>query len=239
MAETVFVIPDVHCPYEDSKALDLVLEIHKDLKPSLTVIIGDFCDFYSISNYRKNPHRNLNLRWEVDQVNKQLDRIETENVVFLEGNHEDRLRRFLQDKAPELFGLTEIGKLFRLEERGWKHVEYGDYFTRGKVTYVHDLGHSGKYALHQTIQTAGGNVVFGHTHRGGIVYEGHVGSGGHFALNVGWLGNYRQLDYKSKFKAQRDFRLGFGLIEEESGLYFPSFYPIVKGKSYVRGKLYG
>jgi len=238
---TIIVVPDVHVPYHDDKAWNLCLNVIKDVTPDQVICIGDFCDFYAVSQYRKNPERKQMLMWEVNKVNGELDRLAdiSKDVVFLEGNHENRLQRYMEQNAPALYGITSIEKLFHFEKRGWKHFPYGDYYTRNKVTYVHDLGKAGKYAMHQTMDLAGGNVVFGHTHRGGVVYESHLGSGGNFCLNVGWLGNYKQLDYKHRFRAEREFRMGFGIVEEVGGLNFAQFIPIVKGRCYVgKGKVY-
>ena len=107
MSRKVFVIPDVHVPYHDKKAWGLTLEVIKDLKPDVVVSIGDFADFYAVSSFDKDPSRRLNLKWEVDCINKELDRLcqvaKNSQVVFLEGNHEDRLRRYLWKKAQELY----------------------------------------------------------------------------------------------------------------------------------------
>lgn len=243
MNKNVFVIPDVHVPYHDKKAWSLCLSVVEEVKPDVVVVIGDFADFYSISTFDKDPSRNLNLKWEVACVNAELDRLcqaaGNSQVVFLEGNHEDRLRRYLWKKAPELFGLTNTRELFKIGERGWKFIKYGDFYRRGRVTYVHDLGKSGLNALSQTLDLCGGNVVFGHTHRAGLLYRGHHGSQGHFGLNVGWLGDYRKLNYIHRIKAEREWRLGFGIVEESGNLAFSQFCPIISGRCRVFGKEYG
>lgn len=243
MIRKVFVIPDVHVPYHDKKAWNLTLEVIKNIKPDVVVVIGDFADFYAISQFDKDPSRNLKLDWEVACVNKELDRISqvasNSQVVFLEGNHEDRLRRYLWKRAPELFGLLSTEELFRIRDRGWKFIPYRSFYKRERVTYVHDLGKAGLNALSQTLDLCGGNVVFGHTHRAGVLYRGHHGSQGHFGLNVGWLGDFRKLDYIHRIKAERDWRLGFGIVEEVGNLSFAHFFPIISGKTQVFGKTYG
>jgi len=233
---TIFVIPDVHVPYHDKRAWAVCLEALKEVNPEKVVIIGDFADFYSVSQYSKDPKRVLNLKWEVARVNEELDKVSAKEVIFLEGNHEDRLRRYLQDKAPELFDMATIPELFHLQERGWTFIPYGDAYFSGKVMYVHDLGKAGKYAMFQTLDTSGMNTVFGHSHKGGIIYQGQQNSEGHFCMNVGWLGDYKKLDYIHRVKARREWRLGFGLVEEVNGLAFAEFVPIVKGSTCVRGK---
>jgi predicted phosphodiesterase len=55
--EKILLISDVHVPYHDKKAFNLVLEVGKKLKVDQVVIGGDFIDNYSVSSHDKNPNR--------------------------------------------------------------------------------------------------------------------------------------------------------------------------------------
>lgn len=233
---TRIVIPDAHIPYHDKRAFELVTRVIEKVKPDEVIVIGDFADFYSVSQFSKDPERVLNLKWEVDQVNKALDLVKCKNVVFLEGNHEYRLSRYIQNNAPALAGITSVPKLFNIEERGWSFVPYGDFYRSNRVTYVHDLGFAGKYSMFSTLQASGGNVVYGHSHQAGIIYQGHQGSQGHFCMNVGWLGDYKKLEYMNKMKAIRQWRLGFGLVEEVGNLVYAQFIPVLNYQCHLMGK---
>ena len=156
--------------------------------------------------------------------------------IYVEGNHEWRLARYLESKAPDLFGLVKVEDLFELDSLGWKWVPYHDHCTVGKVMFAHDLGHCGKHAALNTLGAAGHCVVFGHTHRGGVHYGGTVGGNSHFALNVGWLGDATKVDYMHRAKT-RDWQLGFGWINmDPKGLAWATFCPMVKGKVCVDGR---
>lgn len=233
----ILVIPDVHVPFHDKKAWDLVCKVHNVAKPDKTVIIGDFADFLAVSFFPKPPGRLNNLEHEVDATNEALNRL-GKDTVFLQGNHEYRLEKYLKQKAPELFGLVECKKLFKIQERGWKWVPYMDHHVIGKVLFAHDLGHCGKHAALNTLAAAGMCTVFGHTHRGGVHYGGTVNGEHRFALNVGWLGDYKQIDYMHRAKT-RDWQHGFGWINmDDRGLAWASFVPIVAGKCVVDGREY-
>lgn len=238
--DTVMVIPDTHVPFHDVAAWELVLKVRQSLDPDKVVFIGDFADFFSISSHSKDPTRKQSLAAEVEQVNAELDKVTAKKeVFFLEGNHEDRLRRYLQDKAPELFGLADTKSLFKIKDRGWRFVQYKDYIRIGKVAFTHDVGRSGKYGAFHSLTDFGGNIVFGHSHRGCVVYQGEMRGKQHFALNVGWLGDLTKMDYMHKARAERDWQLGFGIVRiEENGLGHGQFVPIIKGTCVVDGKLY-
>lgn len=232
---SILVLPDIHFPYHDKKAWALTRRVIAKCKPDRVIQIGDGADFYSVSSFPKDPSRKAKLKDEIDAVNAEYDLLDHDNVVLLGGNHEYRLQRYLQDKAPALFGMVECSKLLRVQERGWRWVPYMQHLIVGKVLFCHDLGHSGKNAALNTLGSAGHCVVFGHTHRGGVHYGGTVGGDSHFALNVGWLGDSAQVDYMHKAKT-RDWQLGFGWINMDSkGRAWAQFCPIVRGRVCVDG----
>lgn len=234
---TTLVIPDTHVPYEDPQAFEVLLKAIDDIKPQELVFIGDFADFYAVSFHSKDPRREKFLVGEVEKVNKRLDEIDSigaasRDVVFIEGNHEDRLRRYISDKAPELEGLVDVNDLFKFKERNYKHIKYRDHYKHGKVYYTHDSGRSGKYAVFHTLGDYGANVVFGHSHRGGVVYSGEMRGNSHASMNVGWLGSIASIDYKHKARALRDWQQGFGLVRyDKQGYGWMNFVPIIRGKA--------
>src|SRR5574342_339861 len=209
----LLVIPDTHVPYHDKAALDLIHRVVHQARPDRLVLIGDFADFYAVSHFTKDPGRRADLQYEIGRVNEELDRIGAHDlpVTYLEGNHELRLERYLAAKAPELFGLVHCRELFQIAKRGWKWVPYHSHFQIGKVLFAHDLGHAGKYAALNTLAAAGKCTVFGHTHRGAVMYGGTVDGEHRFSLNVGWLGDAAQIDYMHRAKT-RDWQTGFGGI---------------------------
>jgi len=119
--EKILFIPDCHHPYVDLNAWNLMLKAAKQFKPHHTVIMGDFADFYGVSSHSKSPDRSLKLKEEVESTKTALDQIKSlgaKNNVFIAGNHEDRLLRYLQDRAPELFDFISIPKILELKEKG-------------------------------------------------------------------------------------------------------------------------
>lgn len=235
--KSILVVPDTHVPFHDVRAWKETLRSIRQIQPWGVVIIGDFADFYSVSSHSRNPQRKHELHREVKAVNAELDRLAAAYsgpVCFVEGNHEDRLRRYLWDKAPELFGLVDIPELFKLPQRGWKHVPYRQSLKVGKVTFKHDYGgKAGKYAAEQSLEAFGGNLVIGHTHRGKVTYigEGRPDGDPHFCLNVGWLGDLEQMDYVDPDKVRRDWQTGFGRVDFNSRYAYASFHPIVHGRA--------
>lgn len=240
---TTAVIPDCHIPWHDVKAWALALKAIREIQPDRVVILGDFIDCLAISTFPKSPDRVHHLRYEVETGEACLDELmeaapEAE-IDFLEGNHEHRMSKYLATKAPELFGLVSIRKLLRVDERGWKWVPYRHHVTHGKIAYSHEIGHFGKQAVQQSLDSFGGNIVFGHTHRGGIAYGGTVKGEHRVAMSCGWLGDGSAVDYMHKSKT-RDWQTGMGLVQQDrAGNGWLSFCPIIGGKINVQGTWVG
>lgn len=242
--ERIFFISDPHIPYHDQRALDVALKAMRGFRPSIVVSVGDFVDFFSVSNYSKDPARALQLDKEIGQANVILDRIEKvaskARRIYIAGNHEDRLQRYLHDKAPELVPFIDVEKLLHLRERGWKYVAYKNSIKLGKVYLTHDVGSAGRYNAYKALDSFQASVVTGHTHRLAYVVEGSARGDAHVSAQFGWLGDVKQIDYMHLIKAQRDWALGFGYgyLRPDTGHVFLVPAPIVSYQAVVEGKLY-
>ncbi len=241
--ESILFVPDTHVPYENKKAWALMLQVAKELKPKHVVIIGDLLDCYSVSSYSKDPSRLANLPQEVAAGNRaldQLDGLKASNKIFIAGNHEDRLQRYLADKAPELFDFVNISKILHLAERGWKYVEYKDHTKLGKINLTHDIGTAGRNATFKALDTFQHSVITGHTHRLCYVVEGNATGEVKLSASFGWLGDASKVDYMHKMLVAKNWALGFGVgyLDTETGVVFTIPVPIVGMKCVVNGKMY-
>ncbi len=238
----ILIIPDTHVPYHDKRAFDLVLKVGRDQKPDFVVTQGDFADFYSVSSHSKDPNRKRNLEFEIDEVNKELDKIDKLGAkvnVFVAGNHEDRLERFLKDKAPELFNMVRVTQLFKIKERGWRYVPYKSDTHIGKLYFTHDTGTAGATAHAKALDDYQYNIAIGHTHRMGYTIKGNARGEPHVGAMFGWLGDVKQVDYMHRIKASRDWCLGFGFgYLTDNGVVHVQPVPIINYTCVVGGKLY-
>jgi hypothetical protein len=240
VSEQVLVVPDLHCPYHDPKVWSCILETIRVVKPSGVVVIGDFADFYSISRHRKDPRRaRVLFEDELEAVKRERRRLEKAAgkawLHFTKGNHENRLDNLVADEAPAVSGLVDTKSAMGFGD-AWGWTEYGDWFEYGKCNFTHDLGRAGVNAARQTLQDFGGNICFGHTHRGGIAYQGTTRGETHTALNVGWAGDFKAIDYYHRAKALRDWQHGLGQVTyDRSGFCWLNFLPILKGRLMING----
>lgn len=172
----VIILPDTHIPWQDTKSLAAVENFMADYKWDEYVHLGDLLDFDMISKFNADLLRQLETRRilkDYDIANDFLDRHQSivrknnkeAKFTLLQGNHEDRMERFL-DKAPQFAGLLEVETNLRLAERGVKWVRSwtdGDLHRIGKLNFSHGL-YTNKYHASKMVDSFGVSVVYGHTH---------------------------------------------------------------------------
>jgi predicted phosphodiesterase len=240
--EKILFLPDSHVPYEDKAAFTLMLKAAKVFKPDHCLILGDFIDCYSVSSHSRHPDRSLKLREEVDATINALEAVAAigaKNNVFVAGNHEDRLERYLKDKAPELFHFISIPKILKLRELGFKYIPYKQSYRIGKLNVTHDTGNAGRFAHYKSLDTFQHNIIIGHTHRLGYAVEGNAQGERHVTAMFGWLGDVEQIDYMHRVKAIKDWTLGFGIgyLDTSTNIVYVTPVPIVKDTCLIEGKL--
>jgi hypothetical protein len=221
---------DVHAPYEDTRAVRLLLAVLRAWTPHHLVCMGDLLDCYAVSSHSKAPDRKTSLAWEIGYAEALLDRFDALKVpgrkLFIEGNHETRLQRFIAEKAPQFDGLISIPQVLKLKQRKWEYTPYRSFATLGKLALTHDVGYAGRYAPHRTLDALQSSVVTGHTHRLGLLVESNLKGEGKVAASFGWLGDIDAVDYMHKGKVTRDWHLGFGLGYLDTATGYVQLTPI-------------
>lgn len=234
----ILVLPDIHAPYHDAPALNLIELVVRKEKPTHVVCIGDLADCYAISAHQKTPERRFFWQEEIETAAAVVKRIRSWGDAFsmCEGNHETRLARYVMDKAPDLMPThPSIRELLGIAKQEWH--EYRTHFMIGGMSFTHDLGHAGPNSLKQTLDAFGGCITFGHTHRLGTHYDGNVDGSHRVAMNVGWLGDEKHINYMHAAKL-RSWQKGFGLIDQIDKLSWCSAVPIINNSCVVNGKYY-
>lgn len=181
---------DEHHPYANPKALSVAMQIAEDFEPDLRIAGSDAVDFYSLSNFNKDPGRIKagGLQNEINAWAKSQrawkDATPNADVKFIEGNHEDRLRRWLW-KNPELHGLDalKLENVMLFDELDITMVPGGEIILHDRVRIAHGSRIS-KHSAYTAKAEMVDEVRFeyssltGHTHRGGTIY---------FTKRNGWV----------------------------------------------------
>jgi UDP-2,3-diacylglucosamine pyrophosphatase LpxH len=234
--KTWAVLNDLQIPFHDVKVVDLVLAFIDDLKPHGVVLNGDVVDCYELSTYVRDPLTRAGLDIEIRGAGRLMDRLarSTSERVWIGGNHEDRLRRYLwrNAQALRLDADTEFERLFRLGEYGFTWKPYGDLIRLGKLTVTHGSlvrTHSA-YTAKVHYEKYGTSVLIGHTHRLGIYYRTNA-TGVYAAYENGCL---CRLD--PEYVIYPDWQQGFSVVHvEENGYFHVQQIPILRRRTFFYG----
>jgi predicted phosphodiesterase len=108
----VVLYGDTHFPFHDQRAINVVLKIMEQLKPRYIIHVGDAIDAYPISKYDKHLKRKHTLQDEVNLLREHFAQVRLaspdSHVVWLEGNHEDRLERLLHSLQGPMRAMLEL-----------------------------------------------------------------------------------------------------------------------------------
>jgi predicted phosphodiesterase len=176
MNKKIFVLSDIHIPYQDVQFIKTILHDIRKEKPSQIVLIGDIIDFYPLSRFRKDPSKILTLNKELEDCELFISRLRKAAndaaIIYCEGNHEIRLRKFLWDNAPQLTTIfTDIQSFLGLNRYGVKYYNSKEIFTSGIYNFMHGvyLRKNPGASVLEHINRLGKNIVIGHCHRLAIV----------------------------------------------------------------------
>lgn len=228
------IISDIHVPDQHVKALELVYKFIKEYKPTTLHILGDFLNFPTLSTYPQDPDYHIRLSEEINEGHMILKKfrklLPSEEILWYEGNHENRLQKYLARNAVQLASLeiegervVSIPHLLNLRELQIRYIEKEH---RNNVLYHHGELVRGKagYTAHGNLEKFGVSVICGHVHRLALVYK-NLYDRAIFGMETGCLCNRRPYPYYGTMV--KDWQLGLGTIDVINGTPYPRIYPII------------
>jgi predicted phosphodiesterase len=238
----IALIPDIHAPRHDRKAWKLAMKALTAWSPDVVIQLGDLIDLASVSTYAKDPRRTMSLQQEIEVARDVVDDIAgigAPLTVVTLGNHSVRAESYLIKNAPDFLPYFEISKVLGMQRPGWTVVPYKQTYTIGELRVTHDVGRAGVQAARQSVLDVGDNIVFGHTHRMQVHYQGTQAGKRHVGATLGWLGDSNHIDYRHQDMVRRDWQLGFGVAHMlPTGEFWLQAIPIVKNTCVIDGQVY-
>ena len=226
---------DLHCPYQDNKAVELAEKIVEKYSPDVLILGGDWLDAVGVSRFSKQPldPNTNNFQRELDSFQLVLSGFVgaagKAKKVFLPGNHEARVGKLLRDRAPALLGLEalQLPNLLKLSEYGISMINS---VSIGGVVFTHgDLVRKGSgmsvMAAMESMSYAYSNVI-GHCHRMGMVYKSRPGLPPIFGMESGHLSDPKKLDYLNG--GFMNWQLGMSVVTFVDGIAIPEAVPFYR-----------
>ena len=163
------IINDVHVPYHIKDLVKVAFVEFKKANVDVIVMNGDIMDCGAVSHWDRRPNKRL-LKEEVEIGRKFMDATRkifpTQTIYYNEGNHEDRLKRYISQNAPELYHLVDFQGLFNLADNGIRWLDSAQLLKAGHLNIIHghELKGSGINVAAAKYRKAQDNIIFGHHH---------------------------------------------------------------------------
>ena len=227
---TVLTGTDFHIPFEDHLCIDVWLQFAQYLSPDI-LILHEVCDFYQLSRFDKDPARVHTLQEDLDKTFELLKRIRKSlpktRIIMLESNHDIRLQRFLNTRAPELESLRTL-RLIKLLQLSELKIEYHkEYMVRG-ILFKHGgvvRAYSG-YTATAELNRTGCSGITGHSHRLSQVYKRL--QGGFYT----WIESGCLCKLNPDYVNHPDWQQGCAVVQflNESRHFYATCIPIIQNK---------
>lgn len=163
-------------------------------KPDNIISLGDFVTVDSLTHWDQNKrlvlegrryNEDIETGWVAlhgifsglqdmrDRQREQKKAMYTPRIIWMLGNHEDRVRRYVE-MHPEMQGYLDVQRDLNLESRIDLDVEtvpYKEFADIEGVKFTHAVINeanqpiAGKYAVKNAADRIGSSLIFGHTHR--------------------------------------------------------------------------
>lgn len=171
-------------PTHDEKAISIFLALINELQPELIVMVGDNLDLPEMGKYLTYPAYAQTTQAAIDRATMLCAQMRNAcphaQIVWLAGNHEERMPKYLLTNAAAAYGLRKgntpdswpvlsVPYLCRMDEYG---VEYrpgypaADFWINKKLKIIHgDRVKSSGSTAHVYLNEEKVSVIYGHIHR--------------------------------------------------------------------------
>ena len=171
-------------PTHDEKAIDIALAVTKDMNPDSVVLLGDNLDLPEMGKYITYPSYAQTTQAAIDRATTLCAQLRqaapNAKIVWLAGNHEERMPKFIVQNATAAYGLKKgnspkswpvlsVPYLCRMDEFC---VEYkpgypaSDFWVNKKLRIIHgDRVKSSGSTAHVYLNAEKTSVIYGHIHR--------------------------------------------------------------------------
>ena len=167
------VFGDVHIPYHDNTALEVMFKKFEEEKVDSIFINGDLLDFYQLSFHEKDP-REVHFKGEIEAGKEFLAYIRARfpdiPIYYITGNHENRFERYLRIKASELLDIDEcrLDVILHVAEYRIEYLPFRSKVVFGDYTIEHGdkiPGAGGVVPARTLLMRLKSNSIVNHFHK--------------------------------------------------------------------------
>lgn len=230
------ILSDLHLPYHDPATITIAIEQARKRRVAGVLLNGDILDSHEISEHDKDPRAaryveeiecgKQFLRWLRNQV-------PYAQIVLKEGNHEERLVRYIMSRAPAIFGLegVSVPELLHCGDLGIEWVGDRRVIRLGALNVIH--GHEYRGGISAPVNPARGVylrarsvVMCGHWHRTSEHHERDIRGRSEAAWSIGCA-----CSLSPRYAPLNNWNHGFALVHISKDGF------VVENKRVIQGRL--
>ena len=193
--ETAVILPDIQFGYyrditgglectHDEKAIETALAVITRIQPDVVVLVGDNLDLPELGKYRLSPAFQQTTQASIDRATTFAATLRlcapNADIVWIAGNHEERLVNYVLDNAKAAFGLRKgntpddwpvlsIPYLCRFNEYRIRYLAgypASSFWINQRLRVIHgDKVRSNGSTAHSYLASSKTSVIYGHIHR--------------------------------------------------------------------------
>jgi len=230
------ILCDIHVPCHDKTSLETAVRYLKRLKPKGIVLNGDTLDSHELSDHDRRPDM-TRYKDEIEICRQLLQWLRrtfpAAQIVFKHGNHEERLERYLFQRAPALAELpgVDIPTWCHFNDLGIENVTDRRKIKLGKLNLLH--GHEyprggGVNPARWLYLKARSVAAIGHFHRTSMHHARNLDNKYEVAWSIGCL-----CDLSPHWLPYNDWDHGFATCElSQDGSFHFETKRIINGTVY-------
>lgn len=199
--KTAVIVPDIQIGYfrnqegalvatHDERAISIAMGIIRDIRPDQIILLGDNLDLPEFGKYRLSPAFAFTTQASIDRATTlcaELRQLAPKaKIVWLAGNHEERLTNYILDNAKAAFGIMKgntpkawpdmsVPSLCRMEEYGVQFESgypAGHYLINKQLACIHgNRVRSRGSTAHIYLNEQKLSIIYGHIHRIELAYR--------------------------------------------------------------------
>lgn len=152
----VFLMCDVHIPFQANEAITVALDYAKKEKPDAIILDGDILDCHQLSYFLKDP-REKSFAHELSHFKKFFEILQNTlkcKIYYKFGNHELRYQNYLFQKAGELLGVEEfeLANIIKARAEGITIIDDKQIIKANALNILH--GHEMGRGMFSPVNTA-------------------------------------------------------------------------------------
>lgn len=164
------ILCDIHLGFHDIEALTSCIMFLAKEKPDNIILNGDLIDAHKLSRWAQRKD-DIDFVTELQLARNFMDNLQKQfpkaKIFFKVGNHEDRLERYIMEKAEQFAGLIDWDSLLELKKKGIQFVDSLQLMMVNSiwVAHGHELKVSGMTPAQALMNKVNTNCCIGHLHR--------------------------------------------------------------------------